>query len=577
MTALSITAYLILIFYKRRLPVKRFFPKPFDNLMFVFNNKKERSMVPKPATPLFTVSLLISILFLSLISVTAQKPFIHPGITNSKAELDFIKSKVNAGAEPWTSGYNKMMTSKVSSLSYVARPCTSIGFDSCNGPIREDSASAYSHALQYYIKGNKANADKAVEILNAWADKNKDINPRNSSDRGCLVSSWGFHRMVAGAEIIRASYPGWSQADITKFVNYLNRIFHRFSECHSGGNNHDVSGRMTELMVAIFIDDRGKYETALGKTRDLIRSYIMNPNGCCDESSRDQAHAMMGFGFLAEAAEAAWHQGDDIYSAHDNRIYHSYELHAKYNLGNSVSGCSMNSQFRGSVGHTIWEYAYNHYHNRKGMPMPWTEQYIMKKMRPEGLVDKELPWGTLTYANLGNLDNTPPSTPSLTFNLQLASGWNLISLPVLPDNRQVASVLSPINGKYAALYAFDGNQYSEYIPGESSNSLTQMEAGRGYWIYMDSGATLELKGTAASGSVALKQGWNLVGYNSTKASTVESALGSLKDSYTVIYAYDTSANNYRGSSPGELNDLKQLEPGKGYWIYLSSPMTWTLP
>jgi hypothetical protein len=332
------------------------------------------------------------------------------------------------------------------------------------------------------------------------------------------------------------------------------------------------------LMVAIFIDDREKYETALKKQTDLVRSYIMNANGCCDESSRDQAHAMMGFGFLAETAEAAWHQGDDLYSAHGNRIYYAYELHAKYNLGNSVSGCSMNSKFRGSVDHTIWEYAYNHYHNRLKMDMPWTEQYIMKKMRPEGLTDKELPWGTLTYANLGKLDGPIDPNPTITFNLQLLKGWNLISLPIEPNNNGIDKVLSGIDGKFSAVHAYDGTNYQSYVPGASGNTLPTMSAGTGYWIFMTEAATLEIKGKAASKTTQLKKDWNLVGYNSTQSASVEQALKSIEGKYSAVYGFDTVQNRYIGYVPGSTsNELTTLQPGKGYWIFVPSAETWTLP
>jgi hypothetical protein len=78
-------------------------------------------------------------------------------------------------------------------------------------------------------------------------------------------------------------------------------------------------------------------------------------------------------------------------------------------------------------------------------------------------------------------------------------------------------------------------------------------------------------------SIELKVGWNLVGYNSTSAQSVTSALASIEGKYVSIYAFDSANNSYRGYVPGHQNDLTQLEPGRGYWIYASANVTWTIP
>jgi PIN domain nuclease of toxin-antitoxin system len=527
----------------------------------------------------FLLSVCLFMFFAPVLPIKAQKKFVHPGVTMSKAQLDFIKAKVNAGQEPWISGWNKMMSYKESALTYQPKPCQTVGFNVCQ-VIRLDGAAVYSHALQYYIKGNRANAEKAREIVNAWAAKNTNVLP-NGSGGGCLISSWGFPRMVAGAEILRAAYPEWTADEKAKFSNYLNKVvFDKSTNCNADNNNHEISGFANGLMMAIFLDDNAKYQKMLKNLTDFVGIYIMDSKGCTNESDRDQPHTMMGIGFLAWGAEAAHHQGDDdVYNALNKRLYTSYEYVAKYNLGQSVdeSGCQkrISSDRRGSVGHTIWEVAYNHYHNRLKLPMPWTEQYV-KKMRPEQLPDQEMPWATMTHAEVGNLDGTSPS-PVTSFRLQLQQGWNLISTPLKPSNTRVESLLSQIDGKYAAVYAFNGTEYQEYIPGSASNSLSEIEPGRGYWIYMESGGQLEIQGEPASNSIQLKTGWNLAGYNSTKRSTVESALESIRNQYSVIYSYDPGSNSYKGNIPGIDNSLTELEPGKGYWIYADRATVWMVP
>jgi hypothetical protein len=167
-------------------------------------------------------------------------------------------------------------------------------------------------------------------------------------------------------------------------------------------------------------------------------------------------------------------------------------------------------------------------------------------------------------------NNTSPQEQKASINL--APGWNLISLPVEPSNSNIQSVLSGI--KYAALYAFDGTRYQTYIPGESGNDLQRLEAGRGYWLYTEEAGTLNIQGQAASKAISLKSGWNLVGVNSMNALQVSTAAQSLAGKLEAIYGFDTGTNSYKGYVPSMVSDLTTLRPGEGYWVYVSENVSW---
>ncbi|MHC4539596.1 MAG: alginate lyase family protein, partial [Planctomycetota bacterium] len=57
----------------------------------------------------------------------------------------------------------------------------------------------------------------------------------------------------------------------------------------------------------------------------------------------------------------------------------------------------ISSKSRGRL-RAMYEKAYNHYHNRMGMDMPWCKKAI-EKTRPERGGVSSLPWSTLMYAN----------------------------------------------------------------------------------------------------------------------------------------------------------------------------------
>ena len=87
-----------------------------------------------------------------------------------------------------------------------------------------------------------------------------------------------------------------------------------------------------------------------------------------------------------------------------------FEYTAKYNLGldvpykpyRSVEGRynypAISPTGRGRFA-VIYERAYHHYHDRRGMEMPFTKQ-VLDKTRPEGWQLHHIPWCTLMFAGL---------------------------------------------------------------------------------------------------------------------------------------------------------------------------------
>ena len=114
--------------------------------------------------------------------------FIHPGMLHTQADLDRTKAKVEAGEEPWASAYRKLLTSPHVSLDWKAAPVEKIvrGGRTIWEPDPDnyqlayrDAATAYQCALVWHISGDKAYADKSVQILNAWAKTCKKVSGRH--------------------------------------------------------------------------------------------------------------------------------------------------------------------------------------------------------------------------------------------------------------------------------------------------------------------------------------------------------------------------------------------------------------
>ena len=150
-----------------------------------------------------TLKLLAVLLFAPLTALRAAeepkqpdarvKPFVHPGLLHSREELEFIKQKIAAGKEPWKIAWDKLRASESALLDYKPRPRVEVVRGPYNNPnigsseFSNDSAAAYTHALQWCLTGNEAHARKAVEILNAWSATLKTV---SGHDTKLLIAWW---------------------------------------------------------------------------------------------------------------------------------------------------------------------------------------------------------------------------------------------------------------------------------------------------------------------------------------------------------------------------------------------------
>jgi len=144
--------------------------------------------------------------------------------------------------------------------------------------------------------------------------------------------------------------------------------------------------------------------------------------------------------------------------------------------------------------------------------------------------------------NLTWVNDTVSTLPASGTTLNLYTGWNLISLPLMPEDTSITSLLSPINGNYSIVWEYNASNTSDhgkkYDPSTPfGNDLTTMEAGKGYWIMMTSNDTLFVTGDVpGSTDIILKAGWNLIGYNSLVGQPIENVLASVSGNYSIVWA-----------------------------------------
>jgi hypothetical protein len=330
----------------------------------------------------------------------ALTTFIHPGLLHTREDLDRMKARVASGTQPQLDGYNLFRAHAQSSSTYTVRG----GFAEMgrNPDVRkteteQDANAAYQNALMWAITGNQAHASKAIQILNTWS---ANLTTISGSDAILAAGIYGF-KLVSAAEILRHTGAGWLPADVARaeglFRNVYYPVIRDFATFANG--NWSLACVMTMMAIGVFSDDRAMFDRAVswyqnGSDNGSLTHYVINQAGQCQESGRDQAHAQLGLGYLAQSAEIAWNQGMDLYGAVDNRLLRGFEYTASYNLGNDVPFQAY-TDTTGKYRHTtisdlergsfrpIYEMVYNHYRVRRGLACPYTEA-VAQRLRPEG-------------------------------------------------------------------------------------------------------------------------------------------------------------------------------------------------
>ena len=383
---------------------------------------------------------------------TLSQTFYHPGVLINQAQLDSLKKFVAAGKQPWKDAYTEALASSFSSLSYVPRPFDTVDCGAFNVPNNGcteetvDSKAAYSHALLWYLNGNKAHAQKAIQIMNAWSAVLKT----HANTNAPLQAGWGATMFPRAAEIIRYTKAGWAQADIDRFSNMLRKAYlpNMWDGSPRSNGNWDLTMIEGMMGIGVFLDSVPVFDHAVtmwrqrvpayfymttdgpypppspGDTtmvnKDLIITYWQGQttfkDGLSQETCRDFNHTQFGIASTINAAEIARLQGVDLYGSEEKRLITALEFHSNFMNGAAVPSWLCDGKLHLSTSPT-WEIAYNHFHNRMNIALPNTLKLI-GRIRPTGATATQwmMAWETLTHAETGG-KAVLPMAPILTVGI----------------------------------------------------------------------------------------------------------------------------------------------------------------
>lgn len=370
------------------------------------------------------------------------RAFVHPCVPNTRAELDTIKA--NLDKEPWKRGYTLLAGDGRSQLTYqMAGPFEHVSrkgrFDQNLGAWANDMTAVYNLARMWYFTGNEAYAQKAHDILIAWATTHVSFTGNESGlALGDLAVCYG-----GGASILRGTWPGWTADDTTKVQNYFSNVLWPAAAGHpvQGPANKGTLYLASGMAVAAFCDnDPSKFDHVLNMFRTFHGTGLMNTlaTGQMGETGRDAGHAFGNLNSMTFIAECAWKQGIDLYSELDNRLLACGEYYARNTfatdnpyvpLGTIDWQWMSNKPGPYTANRSAFYLLQNAYKNRKGLPTPWIDRKL-----------EEQPVDAFNFMYARTADSTTARVQPATFPaVSLASsGLTLTTLGAQTADRTVA-------------------------------------------------------------------------------------------------------------------------------------------
>lgn len=397
--------------------------------MFTYEN----GVTVRRAAPLAVVTALV-LGILSQPAHAAPTTFVHPGVDVSRSQLDFARTEVLAGAQPWKGAYDQMMASSYASLSRTPKPRATVECGSYSNPNygctdeREDAIAAYTDALAWYVTKDARYAQKAIEIMDAWS---ATITSHTNSNAP-LQTGWAGSSWPKAAEIIKYTYTG-TWANSARFATMLRNVY--LPEVINGSNsngNWELTMMEAAVGISVFLEDKTSYDKAMATFRTRTAAYIYLSSdgavpktvpsqnldttakivaywqgqstfvtGLTQETCRDLTHTGYGISSISHIAETSRIQGQDLYGTDiGERLRQALGFQAKYQLGAAVPSWLCGGSLTLGLG-PVTEVGYNALHNRLGIAMTNTQTLTLQN-RPAGSNNLFVAWETLTHGDNPN-------------------------------------------------------------------------------------------------------------------------------------------------------------------------------
>lgn len=198
------------------------------------------------------------------------------------------------------------------------------------------------------------------------------------------------------------------------------------------------------------------------------------------------------------------------------------------------------------------------------------------RVRAINIIEERGPWSTTWSFTTGGTTSDV---------ISLSAGWNLISFDITLNPNTPAQVFAPLitAGNLLMVTGYQGQQGKFFDPNGPPflNTLLNLADGEGYWVKVQSPATLTKEGTPIPPgfSINLLNGWNLIAYWPQNTTTPAAAFASLISAgkLVMVTGYEGGGKFFDPNGPPFLNTLTEIKNGFGYWVKVNSNHTFTYP
>jgi hypothetical protein len=192
---------------------------------------------------------------------------------------------------------------------------------------------------------------------------------------------------------------------------------------------------------------------------------------------------------------------------------------------------------------------------------------------------------TVTQARAGTSQLVMAQT--LQASSSLRTGWNLVALSLDPVTPMTASTLCASLAGLLEIDRWDGG-WDGHLCAIPSNDFP-IELGRGYFLRVSGALTWSYNGLPIGSRLAfpLQSGWNLVGFPGAAnrfnapgiVASIALAAGATSSTVAeVIREVDRwEDGQWQGYIVGVPIDQFTIDEGRGYFMRLNRPVTWTIP
>lgn len=243
----------------------------------------------------------------------AQVPGPGVGLLHTAAELDTMRQ--HRDQEPWATAFAALLQEADAALAHPPAPLADLsvpayyddpaGHEAAKQALSDDAFAAYACALAFQLARTDAQravyANKAIEILDAWAT----VNTRVSGADGSLVMMYKGIHLVYAADLV-AGYPGWGADAAARFRTWVATQFASSAdEKKTARNNHGAWGTLGAMAAAAYLGDGPALDVEIERLRARIRDEIDANGELPEENKRTNSGIWYTYFALAPMTGAA--------------------------------------------------------------------------------------------------------------------------------------------------------------------------------------------------------------------------------------------------------------------------------